>query len=395
MEQKNYFDRQNRLIGNDTTNKVKDTSVLVIGAGAGGNEILKDLALMGFGKITIIDFDHIEASNLSRTVLFRKTDLGKSKALTAAERLKELALHQSPDIRGLHGNIISDIGKGVFFDHDIVLSCVDQNTARIYINDCCMALSTPFFEAGFNGFALDISFFVPGEDNPCLRSVLGQGPFDDLRNSCSGLKIRDDDLEHIPTIQSISALTASIISVEIVKFLNGTSSLRNKSLLYHGNTHKILIVDRERSKDCTAHERIDESLVEIDMNNQVSVKEFIERLNGKFDNNFILALPEKFIESWRCVKCDKEIKVNKRESVIFDDERWCSTCRPQADFTEEDSTADRIFSSWKSINEIHLSGDMYSGYYDKKLKELGIPPRDILTIQGIESPVFYNILLRD
>ena len=76
-----YFDRQNMIISKYAAELIKSVKILVIGVGAGGNEVLKNLLLMGFGNITIVDFDTVEDSNLSRTTLFRKEDIGKSKSM--------------------------------------------------------------------------------------------------------------------------------------------------------------------------------------------------------------------------------------------------------------------------------------------------------------------------
>lgn len=100
-----YFARQNMIISPNTAELIKNIKILVVGVGAGGNEVLKNLLLMGFGHLTIVDFDHVEDSNLSRTTLFRKEDIGKSKSLVAAERLKEMALHDNPEIVGLSSKV--------------------------------------------------------------------------------------------------------------------------------------------------------------------------------------------------------------------------------------------------------------------------------------------------
>src|SRR5581483_10388459 len=88
-EPENVFDRQMLIAGWDQE-KLRKAKVMVVGAGAIGNEALKNLALLGFGHLLIVDFDTIAPSNLSRTVLFRPEDVGRSKALVAAERVREL-----------------------------------------------------------------------------------------------------------------------------------------------------------------------------------------------------------------------------------------------------------------------------------------------------------------
>ena len=93
-------DRYSRLnlIGWWDQQRLREARVLVVGAGALGNEVLKNLALVGIGHITIVDFDVVEDSNLSRSVLFRASDSGKPKSVVAARSVVDL----NPDVARAH-----------------------------------------------------------------------------------------------------------------------------------------------------------------------------------------------------------------------------------------------------------------------------------------------------
>jgi DNA-binding transcriptional regulator YhcF (GntR family) len=112
--------------------KVQNAKVLVIGAGALGNEVIKNLALMGIGNLYIVDFDNIEAANLSRSVLFRESDNRRSKAEVAAARAKSI----NPDInvQYLNGDVTTGLGLGVIRRMDVVIGCLDNREARLAVN---------------------------------------------------------------------------------------------------------------------------------------------------------------------------------------------------------------------------------------------------------------------
>src|ERR1700709_234642 len=98
------------LIGWWDQERLARAKVLVIGAGALGNEILKNLALLGVGNVFVADLDRIENSNLSRSVLFREEDCGQGKAEVAARRMRDI--YKGTKSQAFHGNVVYDLGLG-------------------------------------------------------------------------------------------------------------------------------------------------------------------------------------------------------------------------------------------------------------------------------------------
>ena len=113
--------------------RLRQAKILVAGAGAIGNEVIKLLSPLGVGHICMVDFDTVEISNLTRSVLFREEDIGRSKAQAAAERARQI----NPDIvvHAMHGDLEFDIGQGVLHRvKNLVIGCLDSLQARLALN---------------------------------------------------------------------------------------------------------------------------------------------------------------------------------------------------------------------------------------------------------------------
>jgi len=128
--------------------KVKNAKVLVVGAGALGNEVLKNLALFGVGNIVIVDFDRIEYSNLTRSILFRPEDADKgyAKSEIAAKRLKEI--NPTINVQAICGDLSTDVGLGIYRRMDVVVGCLDSLRARTLLNRLCFRAGRIWIEGG-------------------------------------------------------------------------------------------------------------------------------------------------------------------------------------------------------------------------------------------------------
>ncbi|KAH1394249.1 hypothetical protein LV164_001400 [Aspergillus fumigatus] len=131
--------------------RIKESRVLLVGAGGIGCELLKNLLLSGFGEIHIIDLDTIDLSNLNRQFLFRYEHIKKPKALVA----KEVAHRFQPNakLEAYHANIKdSQFNVDWFATFDLVFNALDNLDARRHVNRMCLAANVPLIESGTTGF---------------------------------------------------------------------------------------------------------------------------------------------------------------------------------------------------------------------------------------------------
>ncbi|KXS10873.1 hypothetical protein M427DRAFT_36480 [Gonapodya prolifera JEL478] len=135
----------------DLTKTLGDASILMVGAGGIGCELLKTLLLSGVKNITVVDLDTIDLSNLNRQFLFQKQHISKAKAHVARE--SALRFNPEANIVSHHANIKDPQFDVAFFrGFTVVMNALDNLEARSYVNLMCLAADRPLVEAGTTGF---------------------------------------------------------------------------------------------------------------------------------------------------------------------------------------------------------------------------------------------------
>lgn len=238
-------------------NRVNAAHVMVVGCGALGNEVLKNLLLMGVTHIVVVDFDVVEMGNLTRSVLFSKADAEKKrlKVEVIAERLKQM--NPAVEVKTICGDIAYDVGLGLIRQMDVVIGCVDSRWARFCINRLCMRAGIPWVDGGINGLEGTARVFVPGKN--CYACNLGPEGLKDLarRMPCSGIIRRQELSGSAPTTSIIASIIGAIEVQEALKLIQedfGTS-LCGKMLYYDGEHTTFRIADYQAYDDeCPEHE---------------------------------------------------------------------------------------------------------------------------------------------
>ena len=247
-----------RLISWWRQERLRAASVLVVGAGALGNEVMKNLALLGLGTIYLIDLDKVEPSNLSRSVLFREQDGGRPKAEVAAQRAREL----NPEITviPIHGDVITDLGLGLFADVDLVIGCLDNREARLWVNRQCWKTGTPWIDAGIQEIQGVVKVFVP-PDSACYECAMTERDYQLLnrRYSCPLLS-RDEILAgKVPTAPTIASMMAALQVQEALKLLHGMPVAAGSALVYNGVANQFYSTKLPFRDDCLSHETYPEA----------------------------------------------------------------------------------------------------------------------------------------
>ena len=208
-----------RLIPWWDQSKISDCRVLVIGAGALGNEILKNLALLGFRKVVVVDMDRIEESNLSRTILYRSENIGEFKAIAAARAYQAVAAEAV--VQPLVANVVKDCGLGLFEWSEVILAGLDNREARLWINRCAWKVNRPWIDGAIEGINGVTRVFLPGAA-PCYECTLGEVDWEilDRRMSCNLLVHEPEPEGKIATTPTISSIIAGIEVQEAVKLIH-------------------------------------------------------------------------------------------------------------------------------------------------------------------------------
>ena len=170
-------------IGTEGQLKLKNSSVLCIGAGGLGSSALIYLAAAGIGTIGIVDNDHVEKSNLQRQIVHETITINDLKIDSATKRIKRL----NPNIEVLtfDKRINSENVLKIIGEFDIICDCSDNFGTRYLINDACLILNKPLVFGSVQGFEGQVSVFNLHKNSPNLRDLLPESPQKNAIPSCA------------------------------------------------------------------------------------------------------------------------------------------------------------------------------------------------------------------
>lgn len=352
--------------------KVESAKVLVVGAGALGNEVVKNLVLMGIGNIFIVDFDTIELANLSRSVLYRESDSGREKAEVAAARVKDLnpAVH----VQYLHGDISTQLGLGVFRRMDVVIGCLDNREARLAVNRFCYWMGKPWVDGAIQELLGLVRVFIPGK-GACFECSLTEQARRDLsvRYSCPLLARENVLLGKVPTTPTIASIVGAMQSQEALKIIHNMPVEAGKVIHFNGLTNDMYTSAYTAREDCESH-WIYGDIIELPARaNLTTLDDLLTIARQDLGSDAVIELDQEIILSLECFQCKTIEQVLKPISQVSFQGAHCPVC-----------------GNLRDIQMTHLICGNES-FLNRTLASVGIPPLHILRANNGEEYRFYEL----
>jgi molybdopterin/thiamine biosynthesis adenylyltransferase len=369
LDRDDRFDRFRRISWWDQQ-KLRASKILVVGAGALGNEILKNLALLGVGNVLVADMDLVENSNLSRSILYRERDDGRRKAEIAAARAKDI--YPEINTHWFHGDVVYELGLGVYGWADLVIAGLDNREARLQVNRNCWKAGTPWIDGATEVLQGVVRVFIP-PDGPCYECTMSQAEWEILkeRHGCAGMKAEEMQLGRVPTTPTTASIIAALECQEAVKMLHGLNGLGGKGMVFNGMTYDTYVVEYQSNPDCLSHETYGQ-VIRLDQSaGKATVGDLLEAARANLGDLALLEFNHEILLSFHCPTCQKSEDVFHALGSVPEHDARCPNCERMREV--------------KSIQSV----DGSEGFLDRTLAEMGVPLFDyVVGRRGLTQVAF-------
>jgi adenylyltransferase/sulfurtransferase len=227
-------------VGRSGQERLKSSSVLLIGMGGIGSPAALYLAAAGVGRIGMCDCDAVDLSNLQRQVLFRTDDVDKAKVEAAKEAV--FALNPHCEVETYHMLLNNaETARDIVRDYDVVIDGSDNFCTRFLVADCCWLEGVALVSASAVGFQGQLLVVIPGAENPCYRCLIPEPSPGTSAATCRVAGI----------FGGVVGVMGSLATVETVKvFLGRDLDSAHRFLMYDGLRCRFVIGERVRDPDC-------------------------------------------------------------------------------------------------------------------------------------------------
>ena len=366
-----HYDETFRMISWWDAEVVHQAKVMVVGAGALGNEVLKNLALMNVGNILIVDFDIIEYSNLSRSVLYREKDCDGNhrKCEVAAERIKEI--NPNVSTQAIDGDIWLDVGLGIFRRMDVVIGCLDNRLARKFINQHCYRMGKTWIDGAIENLAGQLDVYKPYTTCYECQLTEAENRIIQYRMGCPDVAQRNANFGKIPTTPISASIIGAMQVQEAIKIIhnNEQQSMAGQQFKFEGMNNMFLqFPASELREHCESHFTIEKVIEAKELKHLSSIGETLAWLQKHFgDEKAAICLDYQVVLEVYAEKSDEVYPVVKAKPHFSDEEA----------LKYQKSPGEKIVIT-ESVDEIDHSFPKPA----TKLHEIGIPPLQIVTVRA-------------
>ncbi|HSQ70523.1 MAG TPA: ThiF family adenylyltransferase [Steroidobacteraceae bacterium] len=239
--------QRHELIDWFSQQRLADSRVAVIGAGAVGNEVLKNLVLLGTGAVDVFDFDLVEVHNLTRSIFLREQDVGSNKAVCVVQRAGEVDPNVS--LRAFPGHFRDNLSLAMLQRYDCVISAVDNFEARIQLSQMCRLAAVDLVNAAIDSRWITVERFAfgSGDGSACYECNLPESAYQRVaaRYSCGGLRRLAQAERRVPTT-AITASIAGALAVSTALRLGDATDSRARRIFVDsvGGASRVTLLER-------------------------------------------------------------------------------------------------------------------------------------------------------
>ena len=368
--------------------KVKNARVLVAGAGALGNEVVKNLALFGIGQIYVVDFDRIEISNLTRSVLFREEDAYNHSYKSEIVAKRAMEINPQIKVTPIVGNLFSEVGFGLYNSVDVIIGCLDSRIARYLLNRLAMRAGKTWIDGSIENMTGVVRVYSPGIS--CFECGLSREEFNNimLRTGCADVVRMQGNAGRVATTPISASIIGAMQVQEAMKIIHLSEdepvpfkTLQGKMLRYEGLTNSVNTYKYASWKStCPAHERWD-NIIKVDsLSAEKSVSEVLSILKEVLNVNAveINMRNNKFIDKIISDKPEKEFLIRLPESKLDN-------------YITNNEELRKL--SYKTLfHKCFIENiDEYFPYPAMSLKEVGIPLYDVIQVSTDKGQFFVEL----
>jgi molybdopterin/thiamine biosynthesis adenylyltransferase len=226
-------------IGGSGQKKLKNSRILIVGAGGLGSPVMQYLGACGVGVIGIIDSDVVDNSNLQRQVIYPDKSIGENKVFAAAAAIKA----QNPFIEVLTFNRVfdEDIAEDLISEFDLIMDGTDNSKSRYLINKVCVRLNKPLVSGAISQWEGQVMVYDSLPESPCYECVFPS------TSSVSG----NQTCAESGVVGALPGVIGSMMAIEAIKLItNAGEILRSRLFIYDGLYAETRIISVRKDKQC-------------------------------------------------------------------------------------------------------------------------------------------------